>query len=125
MWIIRYQKITSSDYNYVNRILKKSSFIPRKFSWVILLKATISHILQRKSWRNLSKEFWVWHIALFNFYNFIKEKQELEIIFHRFIDRRIILFLGEKPIIKQDYLDNSDEIISLTKKALEIKLESI
>ncbi len=125
MRIIRFQKITTSDYNYVNRLLKKSWFIPRKFSWIILLKATILHRLQKKSWRVLSKEFSVWHIALFNFYSFIKNKPELEIILHRFISNRIILFVGEKQVIKKDYLDNSEEVIILTKRELKTKLENI
>ncbi len=122
MWIIRFQNITSSDYNYINRVLKRACFFPKKFSCIILFKATIIHVLKRKSWRSLQKEFWINYITLYNFYNSIKNKEVFLQIFHRFINKRIILFVGEKRLITKEYLDNSKDIIILTKRELESKL---
>ncbi len=122
MWIIRFQKIKPSDYNFINRLLKKSGFVSRKFSSVILVKASILYLLQRKSWRVLAKEFWVWYIALYNFYSFIKNKKELKEIFHRFIDKRVVLFVGKEKLITKGYLDNNKFLIILTKQELESRL---
>lgn len=121
MWIIQFQKIKPRDYNFISRLLKKSWFISRRIPDIVLVKSTIIHILQKKSWRFIANNFWVSHIWLFNFYNFIKEKEELKIIFHEFIDRRILLYLAKNKQYSNENLDNNEEIIKLTK----IELESI
>jgi len=119
MWIIQFQKIKPRDYNFISRLLKKSWFISRRIPDIVLVKSIIIHILQKKSWRFIANNFWVSHIALFNFYNFIKEKEELKIIFHEFIDRRILLYISENKQYSNEYLDNNEEIIKLTKIELE------
>lgn len=119
MWIIKFQNIKPRDYNFLSRLLKKSWFISRRISDLVLVKWVIIHIIQKKSWRFIANNFWVSHIALFNFYNFIKEKEELKIIFHEFIDRRILLYISENKQYSNDYLDKDLGIIDLTKIELE------
>lgn len=119
MWIIRFQNIKPRDYNFLSRLLKKSWFISRRIPDIVLVKWVIIHIIQRKSWRIIANNFWVSHIALFNFYNFIKEKEELKIIFHEFIDRRILLYINENKQYSNEYLDKDLGIIDLTKIELE------
>lgn len=119
MWIIRFQNIKSRDYNFISRLLKKSWFITKKIPEIVLVKWIIIHIFQKKSWRYIANSFWISHFALFNFFNFIKDREELNNILNEFIDRRILLYINENKQFTNSDLDNNEEILELTKRELE------
>ncbi|NUJ97188.1 hypothetical protein HGA92_00180 [Candidatus Gracilibacteria bacterium] len=118
MWIIRWHLIDTSDYNFIARELKKSSFVPRKIPSILFIKASILHICQKKSWRKIASELSTNHIYLFNFYQNFKNSSSLKIILHRFIEKRILLYIEEKKTFDTHFLDNNKEIIKLTKDML-------
>jgi hypothetical protein len=125
MWIIRWQLLDTSDYNFITRELKKNNFIPRKIPPILFVKASIIHICQKKSWRKIASEYNTNHIYLYNFYQNFKNSKSLEIILHRFIDKRILLYIDEKKHFNSLFLDNNIEIIKLTKDTLGDTLKRI
>jgi len=118
MWIIRFHKIKPRDYNYVARELKKSGFIPRKITPILFIKAAIYHKLQKKSWRATAERLNTRHVYLFNFYKNIKDSDVIERIFHKFAERRIIVYIGNTKTFTQYDLDNSSELLELTRERL-------
>ena len=122
MRLIKFNKLETKDYNYVNRHLQKAGFKPRKVAWIIFVKAIVMHSLQKKSWRYISKIFNVNHIILHTFYKNYTKNNEILKILHLFVDRWIIVYLGENEAFSYSELTNSSSIINLTKKKLEISL---
>lgn len=119
MWIIRFHKIKPRDYNYVARELKKAGFIPRKITPILFIKAAIYHKLQKKSWRNTAERLNTRHVYLFNFYKNIQDSNVLDTIFHKFADRRIIVYVGNTKTFTEHDLDNSQDFLQLTKQQLQ------
>jgi len=118
MWIICWWNLETNDYNFVARELKKNGFIPRKVAPMVFIKASILHICEKRSWRNIASELGCEHIYLYNFYQNFKNTDNLKTIFHRFIDKRVLLYIGEKKHFNRDFLNNNPELIQLTKQAL-------
>jgi len=118
MWILRFHRLESRDYNAIARILKKSGFSPRSIPPIVFAKALIFHEIEKKSWRIIAGIFGVSHIALYKFYENFSKTPEYEKIFHLFLNRRIIVYVGEKKTFSQDDLDNSEEFYSLTKERI-------
>lgn len=119
MWIIRFQKFKTKDYNYINRKLANLWFFTRKLSWVLLIKASIYHIIEKKSWRNISNKLWVNHIQLFKFYSNYKNTIEFKEIFHYLINNKVLAYIPDNMSFNLNDIDNNDEFIKLTKKQLE------
>ena len=118
MWILRFHLLQTKDYNKIARICKKYGFLPRQHSPVIFAKALLLYATQKKSWRMIGRELGVNHIWLYKFYEFSKESDCLREIFHVFIDARIALYVGDKKHIEREFLDNSEEVLELTKGVL-------
>ncbi len=119
MWIIRLHKLQTKDYNFVARVLKKLWFIPRKVSPICFIKALFYHVLQKKSWRAIGNLLWTNHIVFYNFYEKYKKNPEIKIIFHYFLEARVIVFIGNKKSFSEIELDNSKEFYILTKREIE------
>lgn len=118
MWIIRLNKLTTKEYNQVSRTLIKLWFHTRKTSWITYIKALLFHILQQKSWRNISLLLNCNYIALHSFYSKYKNSPEIKKIFHTFAEARIIVFIEENKHFTNNELDNSDKFLKLTKSKL-------
>ena len=116
MWIIRFDKFNTKDYNFIKRHLNKAWFNPKKIAPVIFIKACIMHTFQNRSWRHISNTFNLNHIVLYNFYNSYKNTKELKIILDKLVDNWVILFLDE---LKSFNFKNIDQtIIDNTKKKM-------
>lgn len=124
IWLIRINKITTKDYNYVARVFKKIGFIPRTITPIIFIKALFYHTLQKKSWRSISLLLNCNHIALHSFYSNYWNNKEIKQIFHHFLESRVIVFIGENKTFSCDDLDNKDLFLKLTKQELNNIFES-
>jgi len=120
MWIIRFQKLKTKDYNYINRKLANLWFFTRKLSWVLLIKASIYHIIEKKSWRCISSKLGVNHIQLFKFYSNHKNTPEFKEIFHYLIDSKVLAFIPDNKSFILSDIDNNIEFLKLTKNQIEI-----
>lgn len=120
MWIIRFQNLKTKDYNYINRKLANLWFYTRKLSWVLLIKASIYHIIEKKSWRSISCKLWVNHIQLFKFYSHYNNTLEFKEIFHYLSDNKVLAYIPDNKSFNLSDLDNNEEFIKLTKKQIEI-----
>ncbi|NDK08237.1 hypothetical protein EOM39_03225 [Candidatus Gracilibacteria bacterium] len=120
MWIIRFQKLKTKDYNYINRKLANLGFFTRKLSGVLLIKASIYHIIEKKSWRCISTKLCVNHIQLFKFYSNYKDTKEFIEIFHYLIDNKVMAFIPDNRSFILSEIDNNNEYIKLTKNELGI-----
>ncbi|MDD3145636.1 MAG: hypothetical protein PHV23_06050 [Candidatus Gracilibacteria bacterium] len=114
IWLIRINKITTKDYNYVARVFKKIGFSPRRITPIIFIKALFYHTLQKKSWRSISELLNCNHIALHSFYSNYGNKKEIIKIFHYFAKAKVIVFIGENKTFTNDDLDNNDAFLKLT-----------
>ncbi len=123
MWIIRFQKLQTKDYNYINRKLANLWFYTRKLSWVLLIKASIYHIIEKKSWRCISNKLWVNHIQLFKFYSNYNNSLEFKEIFHYLIDTKVLAYIPDNKSFNLNDIDNTNEFLKLTKNQLEIIFE--
>lgn len=120
MWIIRFQKLETKDYNTIARIFKKAGFSPRRISPIVFAKALVLHEIQKKSWRMLSQHLGVSHVALFKLFQDISTQKDLyEKIFHVFTQSKSIVYIGETKTFTQDDLDNSETFSLLTKAELQ------
>jgi len=124
MWILRFHRLEPRDYNTIARLLKKSGFSPRSIAPIVFAKALIYKKIQKKSWRKIAELFGVSHIALYKFYEHFSQTLEFEKIFHVFLERRIIVYVGEKRYFSQDDLDNSQELYDLTRERLASMLKN-
>jgi hypothetical protein len=120
MWIIRFQKLKPKDYNYINRKLANLWFFTRKLSWVLLIKASIYHIIEKKSWRCISNKLWVNHIQLFKFYSNHKKTNEFKEIFHYLSDNKVLAFIPDNKSFILNDIDNNSDFLKLTKNQIEI-----
>jgi hypothetical protein len=120
MWIIRFQKLKTKDYNYINRKLTNLWFFTRKLSGVLLIKASIYHIIEKRSWRNISNKLWVNHIQLFKFYSTYKNTKEFNEIFHYLINSKVLAYIPDNKSYILSDIDNNPEFIKLTKNQIEI-----
>lgn len=75
------------------------------------------HMLQGKSWRQIGRELNVPHVSVYHFFQFVREKKELEYIFSYFVERGIILSLGNEKNITLEYLA-TDERKEYSKREL-------
>lgn len=119
IWIIRTNKISTKDYNYVNRALKKMGFHPRKNTWMTFVKALFYHVLQKKSWRSLESMLNCNYIALHSFYSNYSKHEEIKKIFHYFAEAKVIVFVGTSKYFTNDDLDNNPDYYKLTLNELE------
>ncbi len=119
MWIIRFHKLESKDYNFASRALKKMWFSPRKISPICFIKALFFHELQKKSWRAIWNLLWVNYIVLYNFYNKNYDNPLIKKIFYYFLETRIIVFVWEKKSFSNKELDSSYDFYLLTKKEID------
>nr|MDD3720562.1 hypothetical protein [Candidatus Gracilibacteria bacterium] len=118
MWIIRFQNLKTKDYNYINRKLQKLGFFTRKLSGIVFIKASIYHIIEKKSWRDISTKLGVNHIQLFKFYSNYKNSNELLEIFHYLSDNKVIAYIGDNKRFNLNDIDNNEEFLKLTKKQI-------
>lgn len=119
MWIIRFQKIKTKDYNFVKNIFRKMWFFPKNTKEIAFIKAIFFHLLQWKSWRAIWKLLWIEnHLIFYKFYVKYKNNPDFEKIFHHFSDSKVIVFIGEKKTFSNDDLDNSLEFELLTKNEI-------
>ncbi len=125
MWIIRFQKLKTKDYNYINRKLANLWFFTRKLSWVLLIKASIYHIIEKKSWRCISTKLWVNHIQLFKFYSNHKNTPEFREIFHYLTDSKVLAFIPDNKSFIISDIDNNIEFLKLTKNQIEIIFDKL
>ncbi|MDC0506243.1 hypothetical protein OAN96_01460 [Candidatus Gracilibacteria bacterium] len=125
MWIIRFQHITPAQYNLVSRYCKKQGFFPRQTPPIVFVKSFILHLLQKKSWRNISIQFGVSHIQLHSFYSKHKHNSDFVKILHAFAKARIIVFTGNTRHFDSHQLDNSSEFLKLTLTQLDTIFEDI
>jgi hypothetical protein len=114
MWLIRFHKLEPRDYNMISRQLEKAWFSTRKISPIIFIKSSIEHILNKKSWRQISNNLPYSHIPLYNFYNKFKNTPEFSQILFTLANRRIILNIKGKNNVSQEYINNSEELLELT-----------
>lgn len=125
MWIIRFHKFETKDYNYIKRKFQKLWFSSRKIPEIIFIKASIEHILLKKSWRQIALKFPYSHLAFYNFFQKYKNNTDFHEILFTLAKRRIFLNIkGEKVIYEAD-LQNSSEIETLTLSALKNILKNI
>lgn len=125
MWIIRFQKLQTKDYNYINRKLKKCWFITRKNPPILFIKALIYNLLEKKSWRFISTKIWINHILLFKFFSNYTKQPEIKEIFHYLADIRVIAYVWEKKNFNLNDIDNTDHFLKLTKNELDIIFQSL
>ena len=124
MWLIRFHLIETRDYNYVNRICRKMGIAPKRASDIVLIKAILLHIFQKKSWRTVALEVGISHVTAFQFYNEIKNKNELHDVLSYFIERRIILSILHEKNITREYLE-SDEILQKSLELFPLLIKSL
>lgn len=118
MWIIRFHKLKTSDYNFITRECKKGDFLPRKLSPILYAKAMVLFLCKKKSWRQIGEELGTSHIYFFHFYQKYEKSEMLSRILTHLADSRVALYIGEKHSFTVDELDNSDELLVLTKSKL-------
>lgn len=123
MWIVRFHKLQTKDYNKITRLIKKSWFTTRRIAPIIYGKSLVRHVIQKRSLRNVVGEFSISHIALHKFIHFIQDKKEYEKIFHVFLEARTILYIDNPRSFTQHDLDNSEEIYILTTEVLKSILQ--
>lgn len=119
MWIIRFQKLESKDYNYISRRLLKAWFKARKLSPILFIKALIYNKLQKKSWRQISDILWVNHIVLFNFYKTYFVSPEVKEIFNHLAKNKVIIYFWDNRIIKKSDLEIDNNFLLETLRELE------
>jgi hypothetical protein len=124
IWLIRLNKITTKDYNYVARVFKKIGFFPRSITPIIFVKAIFYHSLQNKSWRAISLLLNCNHIALHSFYSNYWNKEEVIWIFHYFVKSKVIVYIGDTKSFTNDEIDNKDKFLKLTTSRLNYILEA-
>ncbi len=124
MWILRFGKLQSKDYNKITRLIKKSGFHTRRIPDIIYAKALVIHTLQKRSLRNIAQELSVSHIGLHKFFISIKKTPEYSKIFHVFLEARATLYVEDTRYFTQDDLDNSEQIYSLTENSINSILKS-
>ena len=83
---------------------------PKRASDIVLIKAVLLHVFQKKSWRTVALEVGISHVTAFQFYNEIKNTDEFHTVLSYFIERRIILSILYEKNITREYLE-SDEIV--------------
>jgi hypothetical protein len=98
--------------------------IERKTSNIVLMKAVLLHVFQKKSWRRVGWELGISHVTAFQFYRDIYEQEELKKVLVYFIERKIVLYLGEEKNITKEYLE-SDEIIKKSLDFLGVVIKSL
>ncbi len=125
MWIIRFHKFETKDYNYIKRKFQKLWFSSRKIPEIIFVKACIEHILLKKSWRQISLKLPYSHLAFYNFFQKYKNNNDFQEILFTLAKRRIFLNIKGEKVINQDDLQNSKQIETLTLAALKNILENI
>lgn len=119
MWILRFHKIETKDYNYIKRVFDKMWFSPKKNSGIIFVKALFLHTLYWKSWRKISEILDCNHILLFNFFNKYKFFSEIKEIFFYFAERKIIIYIPENIKNFSNFdLDENKLFLENTKKEL-------
>lgn len=119
MWILRFHKLETKDYNHIKRVFTKIWFNSR-LSSIIFIKALFLHILEKKSWRKIWDFLNCSHILLFNFYTKYKNFLEIKEIFFYFAERKIIVFVPEniKNFSNSD-LDENELFLENTKNEIE------
>ena len=105
-------------------MLTRMGIIERKTSNILLMKATLLHIFQKKSWRRVALELWIPHVTAFQFYSDVSEWENREKLISYFIERRILLYLGDEKNITKEYLE-SDEIIKKSLDFLPVIIQSL
>ncbi len=111
MWLIRFQNISSSDYSKITKLCHQSGFFPKKFSATLLVKWIISHILLKKSWRKIWEQLWVPYLPLYQFYQKIKWKPELQEILMFFCEKKVISYIWNEKNANRDFLDSDDLVM--------------
>lgn len=117
MWLIRFQNIKSSDYAKIKQLCKKAGFCPKKFTASILVKAIITHILLKKSWRKVSVQFWIPYLPIYQFYQKIKDKPELVEMLIFFCNNKVISYIEDEKNITKEFLE-SDELVKKSLKQI-------
>ncbi len=118
MWLIRFHLVETRDYNKIDRLLKNLDGIPQRVSSMLLIKWTIIHLLEKKSWRRIAEQLSIPYLTLYYFFNKIKATQVFRDILLYLIDRRILLCIWEEKNITNHYLQG-DAIIEISKNELE------
>jgi hypothetical protein len=111
MWLIRFQNIKSSDYSKITRLCKKSGFCPKKFSATILVKWILIHILLKKSWRKISSQIWIPYLPIYQFYNKIKDKEEMKEMLIFFCEKKVISYIWNKKNISREFLESKELVV--------------
>lgn len=125
MWLIRFHKLEPRDYNMISRQLEKAWFSSRKISPIIFIKSSIEHLINKKSWRQISNNLPYSHIPLYNFYNKFKKSPEFLKILFTLVQRRIILNIEGKKQISEHEINNSPEVLELTLSTLKDIVQDI
>lgn len=115
MWLIRFQNITSNDYTKISKMCKQAWFCPKKFTAIVLVKAIITHILLKKSWRKIATQFGIPYLPIYQFYNKIKDTPELKQMLEYFCQKQVISFIETETHISRSFLQSDN----LVKKSLE------
>ncbi len=124
MWLIRFHLIETRDYNYANRICRKMGIAPKRTSDIVLIKALLLHVFQKKSWRTVALEVGISHVTAFQFYNDVRDTAEFHEILSYFIERRIVLSILHEKNITREYLE-SDEILQKSLELLPFLIKSL
>jgi hypothetical protein len=77
---------------------------------MLLLKGSMLHIFQRKSWRQTGRELNVAHTPLYNFSAQFSNTKEFELLIEYFIERRILLSFSDEKYLTREFLE-TDEIV--------------
>jgi len=112
MWLLRFQKLKSSDYSKITRLCKKSGFCPKKFSATILVKWILIHILLKKSWRKISVQIWIPYLPIYQFYKKIEDKPELQELLEYLVKRKIISYIWNKKIFDSLFLESEESVLN-------------
>lgn len=118
MWILRFHKLQTKDYNHIKRVFEKIWFNSR-LSSIIFVKALFLHSLEKKSWRKIWEFLGCNYLLLYNFYNKYQKNSEIEKIFYYFSERKIIIFIDKniKNFSNTD-LDENEIFLENTKNEL-------
>lgn len=125
MWLIRFHQLQPRDYNMISRKLEKAWFSSRKIAPIIFIKASIEHLLLKKSWRQIASALPCSHLPLYNFYQNFKHNNEFQQILFTLAKRRIFLNIKGKNNLSQDDINNNQEILELTLKSLQDILQDV
>ena len=109
----------------ISRKLEKAGFSSRKIAPIVFIKASIEHILLKKSWRQIAAWLPCSHLPIFNFYQNFKNNGEFQSILFTLAKRRIFLNIKGKNSISQDDINNNEEILELTLKSLKDILKDV